>query len=239
MTRVILVSLCLGLLLVGCGSDDMGTAGDPGSTGTREAGAESEPEASEEAERPDIQVSESGFSDLEGTVAYGAVLENRARDSEARDVEVVVNALDARGDVLTTDTKSLSVIPPSEEFVIGGDLDPGKGDVEDLDIEVETADFGPAEHPLPKVSNVRIEEESYGGVSIRAQVENTLDRELSSIADVFGVVRNSRGKIIAGTFTFPENDINPESKSAVKLTFLSGLPGAATAEVTVDNELAP
>ncbi|HEX8648014.1 MAG TPA: hypothetical protein VF715_14060 [Thermoleophilaceae bacterium] len=241
-----LLGSCLAALLAGCGEDDKGKAGNPlAEDQTQQEGPPAttqtqpaEPPAEEEP-AAEVEVAESGFSELEDTVAYGAVLKNSSQDSEVSEIEVTINALDARGDVLTTDTKNVSVIPPGEEFVIGGDLDPGGDTVEELDIEVEAGDSGPPEHPLPKVTNVRIQEEEYGGLNVRAQVENTLDKELSSITDVFGVVRNAKGKIIAGGFTFPENGINPGRKASVELNFLYDLPGAESAEVSVDNEITP
>ena len=236
--RAITVGVCSALLIAGCGSDDKGKAGDTPSDEAEQSETTAADEQASEDDSPELKV-ESGFSSLGGAVVYGAALRNKSEESEAADVEVIVNALDKRGNVLATDSNQVSVIPPGEQFVIGGDLDPGKEPIDSLDIEPEIGTWGPPEHPLPKVSNVRLERVQYGGHTIRAQVENTLDRELSSITDVFGIVRDSQGKIVAGTYSFPTTDINPGSKSAVELSFLSDVPGAASAEVSVDNEINP
>lgn len=131
------------------------------------------------------------------------------------------------------------MVPPGEVFNIGGDVSVGRAKVSDLEISVQTADSGTPEHPLPKVTNVRVERSDFGTLTIRAQVENTLDQPLSSITDVFTVVRDSGGDVIGGTYTFPTNDIPPGGRRSVELTFLTGLKGVDSADVSVDNEIAP
>ncbi|MFL5844576.1 MAG: hypothetical protein ACJ762_07770 [Solirubrobacteraceae bacterium] len=189
----------------------------------------------------EARVKDYGFTQDGDSVVYGVVIENPSSDSEALDISVSTNALDRKGDVIGTDDATVSVVPPGEAFNIGGDISVGRAKVSDLEISVQTDDSGPPEHPLPKVTNVRVEKDSTFGLTIRAQVENTLDQPLSSLTDVFVVVRDSGGDVIGGTYTFPTNDIPPGGRRAVELSFwgVNGLRGADSADVSVDNEIAP
>jgi hypothetical protein len=222
---------------VGCG-DEPGRAGSPT---PEQATPTATATATQESAPAKATVVESGFSDpgTAGTVTYGAVLKNMSGDSDVLYVAVTINGLDAGGNVLATDTKEISVIPPGKEFVIGGDLDPGDEKIADLDIQADTTDSAPAQYPLPEVSRVRMEPQEFGGLAIRAQVENTLDSPLSEITDVFGIVRDADDKIVAGTYSFPPTEIQPGRRAAVELMFLEDVPGAASADVSVDNEITP
>jgi hypothetical protein len=224
--------------VAGC-SDDKGKAGTAVTSVTETV---AQPTTTEATAPPvaeaEAVVKEDGFTQQGEEVLYGVVLENTSADAEALDIEVSINALDANGDALGSDDKSVSVIPPSEEFNIGGSVSVGAGErTEELDVFVKTGNSAEPEHPLPKVTRVRVERGEFGDVTIRAQVENTLDSPLSSITDVFAVARDRAGKVIGGTFTFPQNDIPPGRKRALELNFLTGLKGIASANVSVDNEI--
>jgi hypothetical protein len=234
--RVVIPVAAVLLGASGC-SDDGGvktvTVTDTGGSGAAKPSAQ----ASDKAE---ARLIEQGFTQQDRTVAYGLVVSNPASSSEAQEVEVTVNGIDSKGNVAATDNKSLSVIPPRTNFNVGGALDVGTGDrVKELEIDVSTGNSAKPEHPLPKVSNVRLDKDPYGGFTIRGQVDNVLESKLSSIADVFAVVRDGKGEIIAGGFTFPTNDIPPGGRAAVSVSFFDNLPGATSADMSADNEIAP
>lgn len=229
------VALLAALTVAGCGTAKEGTAtATAPQSGTTAAATTEAPAAAAEA-----AVKESGFSQDGENVTYGAVIENTSTDSEAVGVEVAVNALDVDGNVLGTSTASISVIPPDSVFNIGGEgLSVAASDkVAKLDVAVTTESSGDPEHPLPKVSNVRMSRDVLGLVVVRAQVENNLEGPLSSITDVMAVLRNGAGKIVGGASGFPESDIPAGQKRGVEIqSVFVDLKSAKTADVSVDNE---
>jgi hypothetical protein len=89
---------------------------------------------------------------------------------------------------------------------------------------------------LPETAGAKLLHDEFGGLTVRVQVKNTLDKPLSSISDVFAVLLDQRGHIVGGVSGYPENDIAPGSRAAVKLDELSDVPGAVSARAFADGE---
>jgi hypothetical protein len=170
-----------------------------------------------------------------GNVSYGVVVRNPGSE-DAIGVEVQINLLGADGGVAATATANLDGIPAGATVNVGGETDSGGDRVSRLEITV-TADSGDTARAvaLPKVSRTKLSRDDFG-LSVRAQVTNTLDEPLSAISDVFAVLRGSNGRIVGGLSGFPDNDIPPGGRAAVKLGGLSDVPGATSAAVTADGE---
>ena len=188
------------------------------------------------APAPELRVADQGFSRVDGgNVSYGVVVDN-PEEQDAVGVEVQINLLAADGGVAATETAGLHGIPAGESANIGGQTDSGGERITRLEITVkadsgETAGF----ITLPKVSRVRLSRDEFG-MSVRAQVMNTLHEELSAISDVFAVLRRSDGEIVGGLSGYPEDDIAPGGRAAVELGGLGDVNGATRADVTADGE---
>lgn len=185
---------------------------------------------------PALRVAEQGFSRQEGgSVSYGIVIRNPG-PQDAVGVEVQINLLAADGGVAATETARLEGIPAGKTVNVGGETDAEGERVGRLEITVKAGsgeDAGAV--TLPKVSRIRISRDDFG-LSVRAQVTNTLEEPLSSISDVFAVLRDRKGKVVGGLSGYPDNDIAPASRAAVKLGGFGDVSGATRAEVTADAE---
>lgn len=227
----ILAPLFLMILLGGCG--DQGGKGAATATSPRSGTT-----AAAAVEDAQVVVNESGFTQDGETVSYGAVIENTSLESEVGDVQVSVSAVDANGDVLGTDDVRLTGLPADTTFNLGGTVSVAESDdVDKLDVAITTGPSSPTEHVMPEASNVRVSRDEGGGyvtTTVRAQITNTLDEPLSSLARVSCVLRGPGGEIVGGAFTFPSAEIPPGQKRGVEL--ISQIRGM-TADVSVENSV--
>ena len=127
------------------------------------------------------------------------VLENPSRTQEARGIKLVIRARDKRDDVIAREVVEIAVVPPGAQFNAGGALQVGKGDkIAKLDAVAKTADAGPPENPLARVTNVRVEPQEYGGLRVHALIENTLRSNLPARSPVYAVLRDGDDQIVGG-----------------------------------------
>jgi hypothetical protein len=168
---------------------------------------------------------------------YAIVLKNTSTSAEAQGTDVVINAVDESGTVIASDNKTVNLIPAGTKFIIAGDLDIERGaTVKGLQVDAKVGLSEPAADQLPKVSHVRLTRDSIGMLSVKAELTNTLNKPLSSLAGAYAVIRDADGRIVAGDYTFPDDDVAPGAKTALSFDMLSPVHGAASADVTVDNE---
>jgi hypothetical protein len=204
---------------------------DQSSSSTGNAGDEAQGLAA-----PKLQVPERGFTNTDGGVSFGLILSNPSQNTDASNVDVQVNLIGARGDVLATAPSNIIGVPAGEQFVIGGEADT-KGDrVDRLEVTV-TAEAGSKAGTiaLPEVAGAKLSRDEFG-LSVRVEVRNTLDEPLSSISDVFAVLRGADGKIVGGVSGFPAGDIQPGGRASVELSSFEPVPGAVRAEAGADGE---
>jgi hypothetical protein len=207
---------------------------DKGSS-TTSAGSVADDNTSE-LSAPKLNVAERGFSRIGDQTSYGIVVKNPAAD-DAVGVEVQTNFIGTDGGVIATETDDLAGVPAGERVNVGGEADTNGEAVRSLDVTI-TTDSGATAGTvaLPKANRVRLSHEDFGGLSVRAQVTNTLDQPLSSISDVFAVLRDGSGDIVGGLSSFPNSDVQPGGRAAVELGGLDDIPGAVSADITVDGE---
>jgi hypothetical protein len=186
---------------------------------------------------PEAVVKERGFQQLEKKAFYGVVVANESPTQSARDVSVTVHGVDARGKVTGTDKKRLGAIPARGQMGVGGELALRSArDLATLSIKVKTGATGPPAALLPRVTKVRLVEERYGGITVRAEVDNVLDHRLSSEDEVFVVFRDGQGRIVGGAAAPPSRDIPPGARAPIEVSLLDDLRDVARADVTVDNQ---
>src|SRR4051794_31456773 len=202
---------------------------------TTSAGSAADDNTAEVA-APKLAVAERGFSRIDDQTSYGIVVKNPAAD-DAVGVEVQTNFIGTDGGVIATETDSLAGVPAGERVNVGGEADTNGETVRSLNVTI-TADSGATAGTvaLPKASRIRLNHEEFGGLSVRAQVTNTLDQPLSSISDVFAVLRDGNGDIVGGLSSFPNTDVQPGGRAAVELGGLDEISGAVSADITVDGE---
>lgn len=228
----------------GCGGEPggEGTAGDTEGVTVVVTQTVQAPPSTTAADEPGqdagVDVVEHGFTTDKRDLSYGAVLHNTSDVSDALGVEVSVNALDKSGNVLATEDDTISVIPAGQDFVIGRETRLEKGaKVDSIEIIVDVDDSVSAQYPVPKVRNARYQADEYGGWTVRAQVTNNMDSTLSSITDVYAIIRDTNGKIVGGANSYPDSDLKPGRRAALEISSFMDLPGAQDAEVSVDNEV--
>jgi hypothetical protein len=249
--------LSLSFLLVGCGGEKGATAGatvtvtvqatddetDTSPVDTLEAPTtvtttESSAATPEDAE---IAVRKAGVAQSDGgEVGYGMVLQNLSATDDAIDVTVTVNLLDGSGAILATEAESVNVIPASTTYYLGGSSSVSEGKVAKLEPIVAVGSSETAQYTLPKVSRVKLIEQEYFGLTVRGEVENTLDQPLSQFAKIGVVVFDAAGKVIGGGFAYLDADLPPGRRagfSSSNGTNAVPVRAAAKAFVTVENEV--
>lgn len=206
---------------------------DDASTTTTSTDDEDETEA---VAAPKLQVPERGYSTTDAGTSYGVVIRNPTQE-DAVEVSVQVNVLGKDGDVLSTETDSLAGVPAGEEAYVAGDASTEGEKVERLEITV-TADHGaPAGTvKLPEVTKPVLKRDEFGGLSVRVQVRNTLEETLSSITDVYVILRGSDRRIVGGLSGYPSTDLPPGGRAAAEVGGLRDIPAAVSAEAFVDGE---
>lgn len=195
-----------------------------------------------EREPTPVRVAEQGFSQVGRSVLVGAVLRNDGREA-AEGVEVRFEVRDGDGQVIGAATENLVVIPAGEGFNVGAqiELDDERARAADVGIDVEgwvedtfAGDDAPAEVPRVTAPNLLTTPD---GMIVTADVEAPPGVSLSSIADVYAVLRDRDGEIVGGlTSAGLERDTRPGAPATALLATEASLRGVADADVSVDAE---
>ena len=207
---------------------------DPYTEDTSSSTAESN--AAPSVPTPKLQIPERGFTPTDDGASYGIALRNPTAQ-DATDVTVQVNFIGQGGDVLSTENADIVGIPAGRTVYVGGDTDTSGDRPVRMQVRANAdagADAGTV--ALPKTAGAKLLHDEYGGFTVRVQVQNTLDKPLSAISDVFAVLLDQGGHIVGGVSGYPENDIAPGSRAAVKLDGFSDVAGAVAARAFADGE---
>lgn len=185
---------------------------------------------------PKLEIPRRGFRSTDNGATFGIEVRNPGTQ-DADGVEVQVNFVGADGDVLSTETKDLSGIPAGETAYVGGSTDTSGDKPVRMQITAKAESGATAGTvKLPEAGSVKVVRDQYGGVTARVQVTNTLEEPVSAINDVFAVLYDDSGKIVGGMSGYPDNEISPGAKAAVKLSDFGDFPGATAAKAFVDGE---
>jgi hypothetical protein len=140
-----------------------------------------------------------------GYADYGLVLQNRSLNRDAIDVTVEVQAIDGRGRSLTDDYAAVTLIPAGAEFVITGALIwRGSPELAGIETEVHVGQTAPRRRSLPPVRHASVT--SSGGIV--GSFANPYKKPLPEGATVYGVVLDSRGRIVAAGYD-PTDTVTP------------------------------
>jgi hypothetical protein len=169
-----------------------------------------------------------------GYADYGLVVRNQSLARDAIDVTVEVEAVDGRGESLTDSYTTVTLIPAGADFVISGALIwRGSPDLAGIETEVHVGQTAPRRRRLPRVKHVSVT--SSGGVI--GSFTNPYKKPLPASATIYGVLLDSRGRIVAAGYDLTDAVTRPGA--TVRFDIL-GAPkaaqlGAATsAKVSVD-----
>jgi hypothetical protein len=169
-----------------------------------------------------------------GYAEYGLVLRNRSLTRDAIDVTVEVEAVDGRGRLLTDDYAAITLIPAGADFVISGALI-WKGSLElaGIETEVHVGQTEPRRRRLPPVKHASVT--SSGGIT--GSLTNQYKKPLPEGATVYGVVLDSRGRIVAAGYDPTDAVTRPGATVAFDILGTSTtvqLDAVTSAKVSVD-----
>src|SRR5262249_47547706 len=158
-----------------------------------------------------------GFTNTEAGATWGTVIKNPSTDTDALDVEVKANLLGDDGDIVDTESEDLQGIPAGAAFNVGGEADTDGDKVRRIRITVTAKQGAPGgQLKLPEATHPKVVRNEFA-FKVRVQIHNTLEKPLSSISDVYAVLRGEDGRIVGGVSGYPESDIAPGDSAAVEL----------------------
>jgi hypothetical protein len=169
-----------------------------------------------------------------GYADYGLVLRNRSLTRDAIDVTVEVEAVDDGGRSLTDSYTAVTVIPAGADFVISGALIwRGSPEIAGIETEVHVGQTAPRRRRLPPVKHVSVT--SSGGLT--GSFTNPYKKPLPESATIYGVVLDSRGRIVAAGYDLTDAVTRPAATVAFDIlgTSMTVQPDAvSSAKVSVD-----
>jgi hypothetical protein len=169
-----------------------------------------------------------------GYAEYGLVLRNQSLSRDAIDVTVEVEAVDGRGRSFTDDYAVVTLIPAGANFVISGALIwRGSLEIAGIETEVHVGQTAPRRRRLPPVKYVSVT--SSGGVT--GSFSNPYKKPLPGSATIYGVVLDSRGRIVATGYDLTDAVTRPGATVTFDILENSAtvqLDAVTSAKVSVD-----
>lgn len=188
--------------------------------------SESSPDPAPVPEKaPSLSAGDRGFTKLGYDAAYGAIVHNPG-PADAVGVAVKVDAIGAKGQVLGTETNNLTGVSAGADFGVAGRVDTDNKPISKLKITI-TVDHGEKAGSivLPKVSGVRLRQAD-DGTEVRAQVTNTLDKDISPFSTAYAVLRDGSGRIVGGlTGNLTSNHLDAGDRGSVLIGGDHGFTG--------------
>lgn len=173
-------------------------------------------------------------------VSYGVILHNESKQSDAVDVDVLVNFVMADNRLIGSATSRISDIGAGADQAVGGELNfPGSAPIARLEVVVKVGKRGPATHARPGISAVRvlpsIFEPAWCG-SVEGELQNDQQALTLQFAQLTAVVLDASGNVIGGGSGFASAALPPAAREF--FTISSGMRPiptgkAATALVSV------
>lgn len=188
--------------------------------------------------RQDIQVSESGFTQLPPDSAnysyltYAVILKNPNATQVATGVSLNIALYNAAGAVVGDETPTVSYVGPNDIAAVG-DSSQVSGVVR---IKVQALVGTWSDVPSSgvgrfTVSGVNTVTQQFGGLTTTGTVKSTFAKDLKQVYAT-ALYRNGFGKLIGGAFTFL--DFVPAGGStAFKISGTNAVPGIARTDVVI------
>ena len=158
---------------------------------------------------PRVVVGKEGFSqrpnkyDTGSAFSYGLILQNTSPDEDAQNVYVIVNMVDASGQLLATKTRNVSLIPAGASFAFGDNMSlRTQVAVDHLELTIRVGAHAPAKpDPMPDFANVGIFQASYdpGFVGeVDGEIVNATSKQTLTSANLSVVLLDAAGNPIGG-----------------------------------------
>jgi hypothetical protein len=129
-----------------------------------------------------------------GYADYALVLRNRSLAKDALDVTVEVEGVDGDGRSMTDSYTTVTLIPAGADFVISGALIwSGSAELAGIETEVHVGQSAPRGRRLPTVKHVSMTSSG----RVLGSFTNPYKKPLPASATIYGVVLDSRGRIVA------------------------------------------
>jgi hypothetical protein len=170
-----------------------------------------------------------------GYAQYALVLRNQSSTRDALDVSVEVEALDARGSEFTSSYTTITLIPAASNFAITDALIWGDSlELAGIKTEVHVGQAAPRGRRLPPVKQVLV---THRG-DITGSLTNRYKKPLPESATVYGVVLDSRGRIVAAGADLADAVIRPRATAPFDIfgnvSTTTTLGAVTSAKVSVD-----
>jgi hypothetical protein len=165
---------------------------------------------------------------------YGLVLRNRSLTRDAIDVTVEVEAVDGRGRSLTDAYTAITLIPAEANFAISGALIWRDSlELAGIETEVHVGQTAPRRRRLPPVKHAAVTSSG----DIIGSLTNPYKKPLPESATIYGVVLDSRGRIVAAGYDLTDAVTRPRATVAFDIRGTSTrvrLDPVTSAKVSVD-----
>jgi hypothetical protein len=169
-----------------------------------------------------------------GYADYGLVLRNQSLARDALDVTVEVEAVDGGGQSITDSYTTVTLIPAGADFVVSGALIwRGLPELVGIETDVHVGQTAPRRRRLPPVKHVSLT--SSGRVI--GSFTNPYKRPLPASATIYGVVLDSRGRIVATGYDLADSVTRPGATVTFDILGTSTTvqnDAATSAKVSVD-----
>ena len=176
---------------------------------------------------PKIDVLQTGYSVRNypfggAGVSWGVILANRSQTRDALDVTVICNMEMDDNRLIGTASAHISAMEAGTEHATGGELNfPGGAPVARLEIVVQVAKSGPANHLKPGISFLRVApspfEPAWAG-EIDGEIQNDSATKILQSTELSGVVLDAEGDIIGGGTGFGYAVLPPAARMALRIT---------------------
>jgi hypothetical protein len=161
-----------------------------------------------------ISLVDAGFSVDDKDVGIGVLLHNDSAQ-DAHGVAISINVLNSADDILKTESNTISLIPAGATVAFGADTFlTEKGKPTKLEVTTTPTSFEGSGGERPTIRRVRIANQEFLGVRVTGEVRNTTSAMVSSIASIYIVLLDGKGKVSGGGFTFLPNDLKPGARAA-------------------------
>jgi len=176
---------------------------------------------------PKIDVLQSGFSVRNypfggAGVSWGVLLANRSKTRDALDVTVICNMEMEDNRLIGTASAHISDMEAGSQHATGGELNfPAGAPIARLEIVVQIAKSGPANHLKPGISFVRVApsafEPAWAG-EIDGEIQNDSATKILQSTELSGVVLDAEGNIIGGGTGFGYGVLPPAARMVMRIT---------------------
>lgn len=183
LAAIVATALCA--LMVGCSG---GSGGEPAKDSQKQDAP---------AKKDEVVLVDSGWSESNGYIMYGVVLENKS-DKTAEFPTVQITSKDASGAILSSDDAVLYEIQPGQKVAFGSQAGNGTQPAS-VEFSFIKSDFtsSPMSKPCAyQLDGVSAREDGYGGVNWVGQITNTSENDADMVN--VSVILYKDGAIVGG-----------------------------------------